>query len=85
MYRFAMFLVSAVVFIYIGVWFFLAIVAFMIVVWFMLVLWNRVLSEILPLPEIGWFGGIIFTIFVIVISTTLWGIWVLATLPPVVK
>lgn len=85
MYRFVMFLVSAVVFIYIGVWFFLAIVAFMIVVWFMLILWNRVLSEILPLPEIGCFGGIIFTIFVIVISTTLWGVWVLATLPPVVK
>jgi hypothetical protein len=82
MYRFTYFVIFTIVSIYLGVWLFFAVIAFLIVVWLMLLLWNRVLSEILPLPEIGWFGGIIFTIIVIVVSTTMYGFWLVMNAPP---
>ena len=85
MFRFISFLATAVLVIYIGVWLFLAFVAYMILVWFMVLLWNKVISEILTLPEIGMFGGTIFTTIVIVISTTIYFFWVLANAPGVTK
>ncbi len=85
MIRFVSFLATAVLVIYIGVWMFLAFVGYMIVVWFIVLLWNKVLSEILPLPEIGMFGGTIFTTIVIVVSTTLYFVWLLITSPALPK
>ncbi len=85
MLRFLSFLVSVVMFIYLGVYLFLAWVAFMIVVFFVVLIWNKFLSEYLPLPEIGFFAGSIVTIILIVVGTTIYFIWFAVNLPPLPK
>jgi len=75
MTRFIGFLISVAVFIYFGVWLAIGLAIYSIYVWLLVVLWNKVLSEILPLPEIGFFGGWIFSFFVDVIGVTTWFIW----------
>ncbi|KAB2907627.1 MAG: hypothetical protein LC102_10695 [Ignavibacteriales bacterium] len=65
-------LVLIVFLIYLGVWLAVAYFFFAIVIFLVMLFWNNILSEYLPLPEIGWFGGHVVTIFLIVIISTIY-------------
>lgn len=72
MIKFAFFLISVAIFIYFGVWFVIGLALYTVYVLLLLLIWNKGISEILPVPELGMFGGFILSFFVDVIGVTIW-------------